>query len=88
MRFHTAVESDASVLLTLMHVRNALGALDAGPDRMPNVVAQLNQEDSVDLASVARPDDFLFSQPLLSLLIAQLSEDPQRKENLTGENLT
>jgi len=84
MRFHTAVESDASVLLTLMHVRNALDALDVGPDRMPNVVAELNQEDSVDLASVARPDDFIVSQRLVSLLIAQLSENPQLKELFDG----
>ena len=84
MRFHTAIESDASVLLTLMHVRNALDALDLGPDRMPNVVAELNQEDSVDLESEARPDDFIVSQRLMSLLIAQLSENPQLKEILDG----
>jgi len=84
MRFQTAIESDASTLLTLMHVRNALDAMSVDPDRMPNVVAELHQEDAVDLASIARPDDFIVSQRLVSLLIAQLSENPELKELFDG----
>ena len=76
MRFETRVESDASVLLTLMHVRSALNELHIPLNKLPNIVAELNEEDSVDLARVARPDDFIVSQRIVSLLLAQLSENP------------
>lgn len=77
MRFNSRVESDASTLLTLMHVRSVLEQLNVPLEKVPNIVAELHEEDSVDLARVARPDDFIVSQRIVSLILAQLSENPQ-----------
>lgn len=77
MRFETRTEADASTLLTLMHVRSALNELGASGGIFPNIVAELNDEDSVALAKVADPDDFIVSHRLVSLLMAQLSESPE-----------
>ena len=76
MGLETAVESDASTLLTLMHIRSALDELKIPTDDAPNIAAELYEEDSVDLARIARPDDFIVSQRIVSLLLAQLSENP------------
>jgi hypothetical protein len=77
MRFETTSEADASTLLTLMHVRSALNELGTSNGIFPNIVAELNDEDSVALAKVADPDDFIVSHRLVSLLMAQLSENPE-----------
>ena len=60
-----------------MHVRSALNELGASYGIFPNIVAELNDEDSVALARVADPDDFIVSHRLVSLLMAQLSENPE-----------
>ena len=64
-------EADARVLLSLMHLRS-VHAATAG-----NIVTELRDPDDVELASDGDGDDFIVSQQLISLLLAQLSESPQ-----------
>jgi len=64
-------EADARVLLTLMHLRSA-GSVPEG-----NIVAELRDPNDVELANESAGDDFIVSQRLISLLLAQLSESPQ-----------
>lgn len=68
----TPQESDARTLLTLLLTRQALDA--AGQDA--SIVTELLQVRNVELAAVAHPDDFVVSERLSSLLIAQLAESP------------
>lgn len=77
----TPAESDARALLTLMHVRTALGD-EARATWRTNVVTEVMQGEAVDLARIANPDDFIVSQRLVSLLIAQLAERPERQSVL------
>jgi hypothetical protein len=67
-------EADARVLLSLMHLRSA-HATTSG-----NIVTELRDPDDVELASDGDGDDFIVSQQLISLLLAQLSESPQLVE--------
>jgi K+/H+ antiporter YhaU regulatory subunit KhtT len=67
-------EADARVLLSLMHLRS-VHATTAG-----NIVTELRDPDAVELASDGDGDDFIVSQQLISLLLAQLSESPQLVE--------
>lgn len=80
----SVAESDARALLTLMHVRNYLSTHDdvAATGHRTNVVAEVLESQSVELAQIASPDDFIVSQRLVSLLIAQLSENPRLKSVL------
>ena len=74
----SAPQSDARALVALLHVRNAVR--DRGGDHArANIVTEVLQSEAVDLAQVAKPDDFIVSQRLVSLLLAQLVEDPRRK---------
>lgn len=63
-------QADARVLLTLMHVRTASQSAQG------NVVAELLDPNDVELASQGDRDDFIVSQRLISLLLAQLSQSP------------
>jgi hypothetical protein len=64
-------QADARVLLSLTHLR-AVNAATEG-----NVVTELRDPNDVELASVGDGDDFIVSQKLISLLLAQLSESPK-----------
>lgn len=76
----TALESDARALLTLMHVRNFLSEHETPESaHRTNVVTEVLESQAVELAEVGQPDDFIVSQRLVSLLIAQLAETPQLK---------
>jgi hypothetical protein len=75
----SAVDADARALLALMHVRNALNNDINGDSGRVNLVTEMLKTESVDLAQIARPDDFIVSQRLVSLYIAQLAEHPQRR---------
>jgi ion channel POLLUX/CASTOR len=68
----TADEADARTLLTLMHVRLAA---DATPHE-ENIVAELLDPHDVELGGSSENHDFIVSQKLISLLMAQLSESP------------
>lgn len=75
----SATTSDARTLMTLLHL-NAI--FDHAPPLLPqgpNVVAEILLLDSVSLGRLAGPDDFIVSQHLVSLTIAQLSEYRKRK---------
>lgn len=67
-------EADARVLLSLMHLRSV------HPTTEGNIVTELRDPDDVELASDGNGDDFIVSQQLISLLLAQLSENPQLVE--------
>lgn len=63
-------EADARVLLSLMHVR----ALN--PENARDVIAELIDPNNVELGRRGDSDEFIVSQQLISLLLAQLSESP------------
>jgi len=63
-------QADARVLLTLMQVRTA------SQQPQGNVVAELLDPNDVELATQGDRDDFIVSQRLISLLLAQLSQSP------------
>jgi hypothetical protein len=70
-------EADARVLLSLMHLRS-FPAVHEG-----NIVSELLDPNDVELASQASGEDFIVSQQLVSLLMAQLSESPHLSEVFT-----
>lgn len=63
--------ADARTLITLLHVRDILGKLDAA---VPVVSEMLDDRNRV-LAQVAHVDDVVVSGEIVSLLVTQLSED-------------
>jgi len=67
-----ADEADARTLLTLLHVR---GVAETTPHE-ENVVAELLDPHDVELGGTSDNHDFIVSQKLISLLMAQLSESP------------
>ena len=70
-------EADARVLLSLMHLRSFPAVADG------NIVSELLDPNDVELASADSGDDFIVSQQLVSLLMAQLSESPHLSEVFT-----
>ena len=64
---------DARALLTLLQVRQA--TQQDGPNASVRLVTELLDVRDVDLARVANPDDFVVSERLTSLMLAQLSEN-------------
>ena len=64
-------QADARVLLTLLHLRAAIDA--AGAET--SVVAELLDERDVDLSPARPTDEFIVSERLTALLMAQLSEN-------------
>lgn len=65
-------EADARTLLSLLHVHSHSGT--PGPE---NVVAELLDPNDVELTGAAENRDFIVSQRLIALLMAQLSESPR-----------
>jgi voltage-gated potassium channel Kch len=71
---HLAAQAaDARTLVTLLHVRDILGRL--GVD-IPVISEMLDDRNRV-LAQVAHVDDVVVSGEIISLVVAQLSEDPR-----------
>jgi len=66
--------SDARTLLTLLQVRQAMD-LPGSPNQGIRLVTELLDSRDVELAMIANPDDFVVSERLTSLLLAQLSEN-------------
>lgn len=64
-------QADARVLLTLLHLRAAIDAAGAST----SVVAELLDERDVDLSPSRTTDEFIVSERLTALLMAQLSEN-------------
>lgn len=66
-------EADARTLLGLVHARRILDTNHR--NHGTSIVAELLEPRSVELGQVANPDDFVVSERLTSLLLAQLSEN-------------
>lgn len=66
-------DADARTLLTIITLNRALAAVE---DR-PRVVAEVLESRTVPIAATAGIDDFVVSDDLASLLMAQLSENPR-----------
>jgi len=64
-------EADAKTLITLLHLRNLA---DAAGIRM-SIVSEMMDLRNRALAQIARADDFIVSDKLVSLMMAQLSEN-------------
>ena len=64
---------DARALLTLLQVRQA--TQEEGPNASVRLITELLDVRDVELARVANPDDFVVSERLTSLMLAQLSEN-------------
>jgi hypothetical protein len=64
-------EADAQTLICLLHLRNIAEA--AGKDL--NIVSEMMDLRNRALAQVAKADDFIVSDKLVSLMLAQLSEN-------------
>lgn len=67
----TEAQADARVLLTLLHLRSAID--EAGTDT--NIVAELLDERDVDLFPQDNSGEFIVSERLTALIMAQLSEN-------------
>jgi len=74
-----AAAADARTLLTLLMLKNAL----APTDRQPRIVTELLDARDVELAVVTGADDFVVSDALASLMMAQLSEHADLKHVFT-----
>src|SRR5688572_29457015 len=64
-------EADAKTLITLLHLRNLA---DAAGTRL-SIVSEMMDIRNRALAQIARADDFIFSDKLVSLMMSQLSEN-------------
>jgi voltage-gated potassium channel Kch len=64
-------EADARTLITLLHLRN----IAEGSRKRLNVVSEMMDVRNRALAQVARADDFIVSDKLVSLMLSQLSEN-------------
>jgi voltage-gated potassium channel Kch len=67
--------SDARALMTLVQLRQLLK--EKGLEGKVSIVTELLEPSDVALARVANPDDFIISEQLVSLLLAQLTENPK-----------
>ncbi len=67
-----ADQSDARVMLTLIHVRNLTEAAGAAP----SVVSELELEHNRAVAQAGRADDFVVGDHLVSLLYSQVAQNP------------
>ncbi len=65
-------QADAKTLITLLHLRDIVGR-DSTPF---SIVSEMLDLRNRELAEVAQVDDFIVSDHLISLMLAQLSENP------------
>jgi voltage-gated potassium channel Kch len=69
-------EADARTLVTLLHLRDI-----AERDKTPfSIVSEMLDVRNRNLAEITRVDDFIVSDHLVSLMLAQLSENPEMHE--------
>lgn len=64
--------ADAKTLVTLLHLRDIA---DSARLR-PNIVSEMLDDRNRELAETTRPDDFIVSSRLVSLMLTQVSENP------------
>jgi voltage-gated potassium channel Kch len=75
-RGHSAAESDANTLLTLLQLRHLLAEQPAG-HAVPSIATELLDSRDVHLARLENGDDFVVSERLTSLMMSQLAENPE-----------
>lgn len=63
-------DADADTLITLLHLRRIFD--EAG--KRPNVVSEMLDLRNCELAQIARADDYIVSDKLISLLVTQVAE--------------
>lgn len=63
-------DADAETLITLLHLRRIFD--EAG--KRPNVVSEMLDLRNCELAQIARADDYIVSDKLISLLVTQVAE--------------
>lgn len=63
--------ADSKTLVTLLHLRDIADRADLDV----NIVSEMLDDRNRELAEVARPDDFIVSSRLVSLMLAQVSEN-------------
>jgi hypothetical protein len=78
---YTSIDSGAADARTMLDVMSLRRRLETS-GRSPRLVVQLLDDDHVDLAALPGPDDLLISAALGSQFIAQLIEQPERREVL------
>jgi voltage-gated potassium channel Kch len=80
-RDHFDVETaDSRTLITLLHLRE----LSAEHNVNLNIVSEMLDDRNRRLAEITKADDFIVSDNLISLLMAQVSENPQLNEVYSG----
>lgn len=65
-------EADARVVLTLLHLRDAVGV----GDDAPNIVVELLDERDAALTDPRPNDEFIVSERLAAMMLAQYSQTP------------
>ena len=73
-------EADAKTLITLLHLRNMA---DAAGVRL-SIVSEMMDLRNRALAQIARADDFIVSDKLVSLMMSQLSENKHLEQVFNG----
>ncbi|NLP04824.1 potassium transporter TrkA [Candidatus Fermentibacteria bacterium] len=68
-------QADARTLITLLHLRN----IRERSGRSFSIVSEMLDDRNRQLAEVTRADDFIVSDKLISLMIAQIAENPGLK---------
>jgi voltage-gated potassium channel Kch len=66
-------QADGRTLITLLHLRNLM----AERDSTISIVSEILDVRNLALADVARPDDIIVSERLVSLMVAQVAEAPE-----------
>jgi hypothetical protein len=73
-----ADEADGRTMLDVMQLKRRCSQMGD----VPRLVVQMLDENHADLADLTGPDDFLISEAIGSQLIAQLVEQPERRDVL------
>ncbi len=71
-RVEEAFVADAQVLVALLHLRDIAG----GENPPFSIVSEMRDMRSRELAEAARSDDFIISDRLIGLILAQVAENP------------
>jgi len=69
-------EADAKTLITLLHLRN----IGEQYGKSFNIVSEMYDMRNRELAEVTKADDFIISDKMISLILAQLSENQKLKK--------
>jgi hypothetical protein len=72
----SADEADSRTLMNLVSLRRELAALSGAS---PQLVVELADSQSVELARTTGADDYIVSHAIASRIIAQLAEQPERR---------